>query len=113
MHGAQLEPIVNGLPRQGKPAARALGSDALGFGSYTPICTLHRQRTFPSRQLAGCCESEPDDQDDWHDIPAQKTAWGTEGEHGWWEVSLRATHDDRISVKLRGRFVKVGFRPWM
>ena len=54
-------------------------------------------------------EYRADDQDDWHDIPAQKTAWGTDGEHGWWEVSLRATHDDRISVKLRGRMVKVSY----
>lgn len=95
---------MNGLPHQGKSAARALGSDELGFGSCTPIGTLYR--LFSLTQAQGLLD-RADHQDDWHDIPAQKTAWGTEGEHGWWEVALRATHDDRISVKLRGRMVKV------
>lgn len=107
MHGAQLEPIANGLPRQGKSAARALRSDELGFGSCTPIGTLRHLFSLTQAQRVSY---RADHQDDWHDIPAQKTAWGTEGEHGWWEVALRATHDDRISVKLRGRMVKVSLQ---
>lgn len=39
MHGAQLGPTVDGLPRQGKSAARALGSDELGLGSPSRSCT--------------------------------------------------------------------------
>lgn len=46
-------------------------------------------------------------QDDWHDIIPKRTAWGTDGELGWWEVQLRSTDDPRVSVKLKGRMTKV------
>ncbi|ORX40873.1 kinase-like domain-containing protein [Kockovaella imperatae] len=45
--------------------------------------------------------------DDWHDIPATKTAWGTEAEGGWWEVTLRGRDDaERVSVVMRGKLTK-------
>ena len=43
--------------------------------------------------------------DDWHDIAPKRTAWGTETDEGWWEVTLRG-EDERVSVGLRGRFTK-------
>ncbi|KAL7420932.1 eukaryotic translation initiation factor 2-alpha kinase [Cryptotrichosporon argae] len=44
-------------------------------------------------------------EDDWNDIPPKKTAWGQQ-ESGWWEVTLRAEDDARVSVKMRGRMTK-------
>lgn len=44
---------------------------------------------------------------DWVDLPPPKTAWGTKkGEEGWWIVRLKGD-DERVSVKLKGRFTKV------
>ena len=45
-------------------------------------------------------------QDDWNDIPPKKTAWGTEGEAGWWEIRLKGREDERVAVTLRGRLTK-------
>ena len=51
--------------------------------------------------------------DDWHDIPATKTAWGTEAEGGWWEVKLRGRDDaERVSVVLKGKLTKVSSLMW-
>jgi hypothetical protein len=47
-----------------------------------------------------------DAQTDWEDLPPQKTAWNIKGEEGWWTVVLRGA-DERVSVKLKGRFTKV------
>jgi len=47
-----------------------------------------------------------DIQTDWEDLPPQKTAWNIKGEDGWWTVVLRGA-DERVSVKLKGRFTKV------
>lgn len=44
---------------------------------------------------------------DWEDLPPTKTAWGSKkGEEGWWSVRLRGD-DERVSVRLKGRFTKV------
>ncbi|KAK4689653.1 eukaryotic translation initiation factor 2-alpha kinase 4, partial [Tremellales sp. Uapishka_1] len=43
--------------------------------------------------------------DEWHDIAPKKTAWGTEGESGWWEIRIKA-QDARVAVGLRGRMIK-------
>lgn len=48
------------------------------------------------------------EQDDWHDIPPVKTAWGTDVEAGWWGVTVRA-EEGRVSVQVRGRLNKVNF----
>ncbi|WVR08793.1 hypothetical protein IAU60_005851 [Kwoniella sp. DSM 27419] len=43
--------------------------------------------------------------DEWHDIPPKKTAWGTELDAGWWEVTTRGMEDPRVSVILRGKMI--------
>lgn len=44
--------------------------------------------------------------DDWKDLPAARTAWGTKGETGWWTVRLKR-HDDQVAITLKGRLPKV------
>ncbi|WRT70924.1 uncharacterized protein IL334_007923 [Kwoniella shivajii] len=41
--------------------------------------------------------------DEWHDVPPKKTAWGTELDAGWWEVTIKSIEDERVSVILRGK----------
>ncbi|KAK8850742.1 hypothetical protein IAR55_004662 [Kwoniella newhampshirensis] len=41
--------------------------------------------------------------DEWRDLPATRTAWGTELDVGWWEVTIRGMEDPRVSVVLRGK----------
>ncbi|WWC92548.1 uncharacterized protein L201_007507 [Kwoniella dendrophila CBS 6074] len=41
--------------------------------------------------------------DEWHDVPPKKTAWGTEVDGGWWEVTIKSMEDERVCVVLRGK----------
>ncbi|KAJ9104141.1 hypothetical protein QFC19_004125 [Naganishia cerealis] len=43
--------------------------------------------------------------DDWKDLPAVRTAWGTEGETGWWTVTLKR-HEDQVQITLKGKLPK-------
>nr|XP_019050908.1 PEK/GCN2 protein kinase [Kwoniella bestiolae CBS 10118]OCF29838.1 PEK/GCN2 protein kinase [Kwoniella bestiolae CBS 10118] len=43
--------------------------------------------------------------DEWHDVPPKKTAWGTELDGGWWEVTIKSMEDERVSVILRGKMI--------
>nr|XP_019007722.1 PEK/GCN2 protein kinase [Kwoniella pini CBS 10737]OCF46503.1 PEK/GCN2 protein kinase [Kwoniella pini CBS 10737] len=42
---------------------------------------------------------------EWHDVPPKKTAWGTELDGGWWEVTVKSMEDERVSVILRGKMI--------
>ncbi|WWC65005.1 uncharacterized protein I303_107619 [Kwoniella dejecticola CBS 10117] len=43
--------------------------------------------------------------EEWHDVPPKKTAWGTELDGGWWEVTVKSMEDDRVRVILRGKMI--------
>ncbi|OCF54570.1 PEK/GCN2 protein kinase [Kwoniella mangroviensis CBS 10435] len=43
--------------------------------------------------------------DEWHDVPPKKTAWGTELDGGWWEVTIKSMQDERVSVVLKGKMI--------
>ncbi|KAJ9116453.1 hypothetical protein QFC22_004895 [Naganishia vaughanmartiniae] len=43
--------------------------------------------------------------EDWKDLPAVRTAWGTKGEMGWWTVKLKR-HEDQVQVTLKGKLPK-------
>ncbi|WVQ95416.1 hypothetical protein IAU59_002513 [Kwoniella sp. CBS 9459] len=44
--------------------------------------------------------------DEWHDITPKKTAWGTEVDAGWWEMTIRSMEDERVSVMLKGKMIQ-------
>ncbi|WVF67821.1 hypothetical protein IAT40_002582 [Kwoniella sp. CBS 6097] len=44
--------------------------------------------------------------DEWRDINPKKTAWGTEVDAGWWEMTIRSMEDERVSVMLKGKMIQ-------
>ncbi|OCF45594.1 PEK/GCN2 protein kinase [Kwoniella heveanensis CBS 569] len=45
--------------------------------------------------------------DEWRDITPKKTAWGTEVDAGWWEMTIRSLKDERVSVILKGKMIQL------